>query len=342
MVPTRPGHQVRDVALALGPLLPDLVVGRGRHADEPPQVRALDEERDREVDEVDRQREQQPRLLEHRRAEDGDEPEAGQRQPEPDDDRAVRLGLQQALDHAAVRVDRRTARPQRERQEDRRQEQADRQRDVRRPAGAGRGSRHRRAIVGDRPFRPARRASSATQSPSVEPPVDDQARGLEGRADLRLAVDEDPRRERGCRPGRSSSRSGRRERDEDAGDEVGERRRRTAGSPLGRLPTRARIRRAMPLRRAFAVVASTAIGSVSTPNARAAPRRTAAMARIPEPHPTSRTRAPASARRGPPAPRAPRGTAASSGGGRSRTPCPGRARGRRRPATAGGGATSGG
>ena len=56
------------------------------------------------------------------------------------------------------------------------------------------------------------------------------------------------------------------------------------------------------------------------------------MARMPEPQPTSSTRAPSR----PPAigerPRARRGTAASSGGARSRRPCPGRGPGRRRPA----------
>jgi hypothetical protein len=39
-------------------------------------------------------------------------------------------------------------------------------------------------------------------------------------------------------------------------------------APLGRLPSRARTRRATAFRRALAAVASTAIGSVSTPNAR--------------------------------------------------------------------------
>ena len=58
------GHQVRHVALALGPFQPRLVVGGGPDADEAAQVRALDEERDAEVDEVDRERDQQPRLLE--------------------------------------------------------------------------------------------------------------------------------------------------------------------------------------------------------------------------------------------------------------------------------------
>ena len=44
-----------------------------------------------EVDDVDRERDEQPRLLEQRRPEDGHEAEPGQRQPDPDDDRAVRL-----------------------------------------------------------------------------------------------------------------------------------------------------------------------------------------------------------------------------------------------------------
>ena len=68
-------------------------------------------------------------------------PMPGQRQPEPDDHRAVRLDAEQALDDAAARVDRRPPGPQRERQQDRRQHQADRQRDVRdqqeREDGAG-------------------------------------------------------------------------------------------------------------------------------------------------------------------------------------------------------------
>ncbi len=64
------------------------------------------------------------------------------------------------------------------------------------------------------------------------------------------------------------------------------------GSRLGRLPTLARIRRTSRLRRALASVDSMAIGSVSTPRASAAPSFAAAMARMPDPQPTSRTRAP--------------------------------------------------
>ena len=105
----------------------------------------------------------------------------------------------------------------------------------------------------------------------------------------------------------------------------------------GRLPSRARIRRTSRFRRALASVASTAIGiGVDAERARRAELRTAAIDRIPEPQPTSRTRAPAR-RRDRRAPRARRGTAASSGGGPSRTPCPGRARGRRRPVLVDGG-----
>ena len=54
------------------------------------------------------------------------------------------------------------------------------------------------------------------------------------------------------------------QRDQHRRDEVAERPRRTAPSPLGELPSRARMRRASPLRFALALVASTAIGSMST------------------------------------------------------------------------------
>ena len=62
-------------------------------------------------------------------------------------------------------------------------------------------------------------------------------------------------------------------------------------SPLGELPSRARMRRASPLRFALALVASTAIGSMSSASTRPAPSRTAAIERIPDPEPTSSTRA---------------------------------------------------
>ena len=54
MVPTSAGHQVRHVALALGALQPGRSSAAARTPDQPAQVRALDEERDAEVDEVDR------------------------------------------------------------------------------------------------------------------------------------------------------------------------------------------------------------------------------------------------------------------------------------------------
>ena len=76
-----------------------------------------------------------------------------------------------------------------------------------------------------------------------------------------------------------------------------------AGSPLGSEPNRAWIRRPSRFRRALATVASTAIGSVSTPRTVAAPRRAAAIARMPDPQPTSSTRAPS---------RLPRSVASSS------------------------------
>ena len=58
----------------------------------------------------------------------------------------------------------------------------------------------------------------------------------------------------------------------------------------GRLPCAPSI--AMPLRRAFSMVASTAMGSVSMARMGAAPSSPAVTARMPEPEPTSRTEAP--------------------------------------------------
>ncbi len=67
------------------------------------------------------------------------------------------------------------------------------------------------------------------------------------------------------------------------------------GPPVvGSEPSRARTRRATWLRRALAMVASTAMGSMSTPTTRAAPKRAAATDRMPEPQPTSMTDAPSS------------------------------------------------
>ena len=130
-------------------------------------------------------------------------------------------------------------------------------------------------------------------------------------------------------PGRSSSRSAAGQRHEHARRSGSRATTSKAGSPLGRLPTRARGSAARcRCGVAFAAVASIGDRVGVDADARAAPSRIAAIARIPEPHPTSRTRAPASASRGRRPPRARRGRAASSGAGRSRTPCPGRARGR--------------
>ena len=90
------GHQVRHVALALGPFQPRLVVGGGPDADQPAQVRALDEERDAEVDEVDRRARPAARA-----AGAVDDPSATtspspvSASPIPIDDRAVGLGPQQ-------------------------------------------------------------------------------------------------------------------------------------------------------------------------------------------------------------------------------------------------------
>ena len=103
------------------------------------------------------------------------------------------------------------------------------------------------------------------------------------------------------------------------------------GSPLGQaaLPG-VRTGGPSPLRRALAVVASTAIGSVSRPSA----VRRAELERGDGEDPRAAAdiedaRAGEDAR-GRPAPRRRRGTAASSGGAPSRTPCRGRGRGRRR------------
>ena len=128
----------------------------------------------------------------------------------------------------AVRVDRRAARPQRERQQDRRQEQADRQDDVRaeqeREVGSGIDGDCRAARRSGRPDAPRARPSRPRRGARRRrrPAASNAA------ADLRLAVDEDPRREQdAARSQLVAERAG--QRHEDAGDEVGERRRRTAG-----------------------------------------------------------------------------------------------------------------
>ena len=146
-------------------------------------------------------------------------------------------------------------------------------------------------IAGSLTSRPSN-ASMATQSPSALRPMTPQPGRLEGLANLAP-------RDRRRSPTRPASRRAElvpqrgRQRDEQARDQVREDdvERLLAA---GQAPARARTRRAIRLRRALAVVASMAIGSVSTPNAEAAPSLTAAMARMPEPQPTSSTRAPAS------------------------------------------------
>ena len=160
-------------------------------------------------------------------------------------------------------------------------------------------------------------------------PIDDSPAASNAVADLRLAVDEDARRqEHAARPQLVAER--RRERHEQARDEVGEHdvepaARRSGTLPLARpdAPRRGGSgARWLPWPRWRS-------GRCRRRGAEAAPSRTAAMARIPRPAPDVED-----ARAGQPVaigqrPRAPPGRAGSSDGGRSRTPCPGRARGPR-------------
>ena len=130
--PDQPGHQVRDVALALGAApARSRSSARGRDPDEPAQVRALDEERDARG--WRRRSRGRPAATAAGAASSRattTSPRPVSASPSADDHRPVRLRPQQRADHAAVRVDRRASRAQRERQQDRRQEQADRERDV--------------------------------------------------------------------------------------------------------------------------------------------------------------------------------------------------------------------
>ena len=198
--------------------------------------------------------------------------------PSADDQRAVRSGHRAGPDDAALRVDRRPPRPQRERQQDRRQDEADRERDVR-----GEQERERvrasRAIVGGGAVRPRRRASSATQSPSARrpstsrPAASNAARTSASRSmKMPDATRIPPGRSSSCSAGASGTSTPAMRLASTTSN---------GGSPVGRLPSRARTRRTRRFRRAFASVASMAIGSVSTPRAVAAPSRTAAIARIP-------------------------------------------------------------
>ena len=202
--PDQPGHQVRDVALAPRALLPDRVVGGGLDADEPAQVRPLDEERDRQVDGVDRQRERAATAARGRRPEGGTRPRPVSARPGPEDERAVATGPTAAR----ARPDSPT-RPSRAASAARTAAGS--------TAGTGRspgrcattssdreecGGHRRDCRVGRRgPSGPAGAASSATQSPSAVRGHDDEAGRLERRPDLGLAVDEDPRRDqRAARP----------------------------------------------------------------------------------------------------------------------------------------------
>ena len=65
--PDEPGHDVRHVALPARPRGPDQVVHAGADPEQGSQVRALDEERQDEVERVDRQRDEEPRPLEEGR-----------------------------------------------------------------------------------------------------------------------------------------------------------------------------------------------------------------------------------------------------------------------------------
>ena len=147
--------------------------------------------------------------------------EPGAREAETDDQRAVALRPEETPDHRAVGLDGRPPRAQRERQQDRRQEQADRQDDVRSTGSRGTGSRASRSIVACLRRHAGRRASSATQSPStVRAPTTSPAVS-NAVADLRLAVAEDPRSEEHATRAQLVAKRGR-QRDEDAGDEVGQ------------------------------------------------------------------------------------------------------------------------
>ena len=247
---------------------------------------------------------------------------------------------EQGADDRARAGPARSARPsdaQREReQQDRGQEQADRQRDVRREDDG-----EQRRQVG----RSERDRSAACRSGRSNAP---RARPTRPRSDRSPISRPCAREGRAARPPRGRRRSPTRAACRRAAapptspsaiaistDAIRLARTRSNGpSPLGGLPSRARILPREP------VAARRWRGSPRPRSGRcrrrgpgAAPSRAAAIERIPEPQPTSRTsRASRQERRGRPSLRARRGTAASSGGARSRRPCRGRARGRRRPA----------
>ena len=177
---------------------------------------------------------------------------------------------------------------------------------------------------------PGRSRSSATHSPSSVLSSDPQLGGEERATHLGLAVDVDARREQPTAAARAPlarpdrDRELRREVDEQAGDEVREHE--VERSALDRqAATRGRDRERRCARRSQPA-ASTAIGSVSTPDDRRCAQQRRGDREDPGAgaHVEDRTLL----RRGrrPPSARGPRGRAASSDAGRSRMPCPGRAR----------------
>ena len=254
-----------------------------------------------------------------------------------------------------VRRDRAVA--QREREQQARDEQADRQRDVRREdrREQRRQVGHRSLIVAQRGrftlaaalavrpgggprARPSRPRSSGSRSPG---------RGPEGGRDVGLAVLEDPRREQRA--------AGAQVCDEPVGERDQHRRDQVAEDEVERALAAGRAALARPDRAAPARCGGVRARRVDrdrvdvhgehAARAELARRRsTGSRSRSPHrarlvPGPDSRRSAAGPDR---PSTRAPRGTAGSSGGGRSRTPCPGRARARRRRAPGGGAARSAG
>ena len=207
------------------------------------------------------------------------------------------------------------------------------------PPPAGRLAELAPRHVGSRRQR-GRLATSATQSPSADRPSDPEPGGLERGTDLGLAIDEDPgRHERPARPQLVPQGAG--QRHEDAGDQVGEddvERRlaareaagagtdapRRAGSG-GRSPRSIRWRSGRYRRRGLRTLRA------SRPRSRGCPSHSRHRGLVPR----RRGRRPRSFRARP-------GTGGSSGGARSRRPCPGRGRGPRRRAGADAAATSDG
>ena len=171
-----------------------------------------------------------------------------------------------------LRIERAAPRPERERQQQRRHEQRDRERDVRDQKHGEEGGGHRRNCRCGPASSPSGGPDGLERDPVGLVPAADELEARTPRAPphLRLAVDEDARRdqraagddlggERGPRARRACPRSGWRGRG------------RTGPRSVGIEPSRARIRFPTRLWRALASVASMAIGSMSTPRARVAP-----------------------------------------------------------------------